>query len=182
MDEHILPSPHELRQRLRYEPQTGKLYWLPLSPADADAARFNAKHAGREAFTHIGAAGYRRGGFHGHQYTAHRVIWALVHGEWPPEDIDHINGDRADNRIENLRAVSRGENGRNRGRDRRNASGVTGVFHLAPDDVWVAHITVDRKRKHIGRFKDRDEAIRARQAAEAALGFHPNHGQRRRGA
>ncbi|MBU0368027.1 hypothetical protein, partial [Acinetobacter baumannii] len=78
-----IPTPEELRQLLRYEPETGKLFWLPREPwrfevrctsAASVCTRWNARYAGREAFTSISAQGYKQGGILRHQLSAHRVI------------------------------------------------------------------------------------------------------------
>ena len=70
-------------------------------------------------------------------YMLHRVIWLWVYGEFPPHDIDHINGDRADNRLVNLRAVTRQENMKNRCLSKNNKSGTTGVY-WSGQKKWLA--------------------------------------------
>src|ERR1041384_5937819 len=97
MAESQLPSIEHLRQILRYEPETGKLYWLerpvsmfvggPYTPSRR-AASWNARCAGKEAFTYVNSAGYRTGAVDNYLLLAHRVIWALVNGYWP-DRVDH---------------------------------------------------------------------------------------------
>lgn len=101
-------TPFELRQLVEYDPETGFLTW---KPRDGNA-RFNSKLAGKPALAQP-SKGYRTGRIKGKNYKAHRAAWAVTHGEWPQGQIDHINGDRSDNRLSNLRAVSQSENGKN---------------------------------------------------------------------
>jgi hypothetical protein len=176
-----LPTPEVLCQLLRYEPETGKLFWKRRSddmfPAAWRAARWNERYAETEAFTAI-VLGYRKGSFDGKQTYAHRVVWAITHGEWPEGHIDHINGNRADNRLANLRVVSNAENGKNQKFRKNNTSGVVGVSWDKRRGLWFAHICSGRKLVNLGRFKTMAEAVQARERAELELGFHPNHGRR----
>lgn len=108
---------------------------------------------------------------------AHRVLWAMHHGRWPDSEIDHINGDRSDNRITNLRDASRTENARNRAISMRNSTGVTGVYASEDGLSWSAYIGVEGQARYLGEFPSRDMAIGARLGAERALGYHENHGR-----
>jgi hypothetical protein len=138
---------------------------------------WNSRNAGNEAMTAI-CDGYRCGIIERRTLKAHRVIWALVHDAWPEGDIDHINGDRADNRLRNLRSVDRRENCRNRAVGNLNTSGIVGVFWSKRQKRWGAHIGIGaRVTKHLGWFKDKADAAAARKAAERNLGFHENHGR-----
>lgn len=167
-----LPTIEYLRQRLRYEPETGKLYWRPFAAA---TSQWNGKWAGREAGTRR-PDGYRKVFVDGHQISAHRVIWAMHHGCWPSGEIDHINHERDNNRLENLRDVSRTENRRNHSRNRNNTSGVTGVAYYAKEGNWLAQMQVGYRNVLFRRFATFEEAVAARKAAEARYGFHANHG------
>jgi hypothetical protein len=179
-----LPSPELLRKLLRYEPETGKLFWRER-PAEMfpgvkygaahSANMWNTRFAGKEAFTAY-ADGYKAGSLFGRKYKAHRVIWAISYNQWP-DQIDHMNGVQDDNRLENLRNVSHVENGRNQRKSIANTSGVTGVCWRDRDKKWVAKIKVAGHSKHLGHFDDKDIAIAARKAAEAHFGFHFNHGK-----
>lgn len=179
-----LPSQEELQRLLRYEPETGKLYWRkrPLSDfADERGAKsWNGRCAGKEAFNVISrrASGRhrRKGSIHGKQYLAARVIWKLVHDEEPPE-IDHINGDTLDERLANLRAADRLTNAQNMPLSSRNKSGVLGVFWHKADRLWAAAICFNGQTTQLGKFKSFDDALAARLAAESEVEFHPNHGR-----
>lgn len=179
-----LPSPDLLRQLLRYEPDTGKLYWRkrPVEmfngkdPKRAQAI-FNTRYAGSEALGNVNTVGYKNGNIFSKVYAAHRVIWALYYGAWPEKDIDHINGDRADNRINNLRCVDRGTNCRNQKMRAANKSGVMGVMFDEERAKWSARIGHNMKTIHLGRFNTFDEAVAARKAAEQKFGYHKGHGR-----
>lgn len=188
MAERSLITPELCRQLLHYEPGTGKLFWLPRpasmyrdnekwSAAHA-AAAWNAKWAGREAFTCL-KDGYGFGSILGHPVKAHRVCWAIAHGRWPEGLIDHENGVRSDNRLKNLSDVTHLKNCTNRGKDRRNKTGIMGVRWVARRQAWEAHIGVSGKQKFLGLFTTFDAAAHARRAAEKRYGFHPNHGRAR---
>lgn len=179
-------TPALLRELLRYERGTGKLYWLPRTPEhfshtldpDLCCRRWNTAHAGEEAMPGASAShGYCAGALFDRQFLKHRVIWALVTGEWPTDEIDHIDGDRTNNRFANLRSVPREINMRNRKLDCDNRSGAIGVYWARHAGKWRAEIKGEGKRIHLGYFTDKAAAIAARKAAEPALGFHPNHGR-----
>lgn len=133
---------------------------------------FAGKVAGR-----VGNHGYVAVTISGRTYLAHRVVFALIHGRWPVDQIDHINGIRTDNRPRNLREVSNAENARNGRRRSRNTSGHVGVSWDAVNSKWKAEICRDGKRIALGRFKLLSLAVGARKAAEREYGFHPNHGR-----
>ena len=180
-----LPSPELLRKLLRYESETGKLFWrerdVSLFSGGTHSDKcvcdgWNTRHAGNEAFLTDDGKGYMQGSINDRMYFAHRIIWAVVHGEWPSEQIDHINGIRDDNRIVNLRCVSNAENGKNQKIPSNNTSGHVGVVWSKIRRKWDARIKVDGVAMHIGTFTDKADAINARKRAEVEHGFHPNHG------
>lgn len=166
----IRPSPEELRTLARYDPATGLIYWLPRL-----SARWNSRHAGKLAF-HQMDKGYFGGRLGGRNYKAHRIAWALHYGEWPSRDLDHINGVRSDNRIENLRIVTPAENAKNLRPNSKNKSGMNGVSWSTRIAKWQASISVDRKKIHLGFFEEKEAAISARAEANVRYGFHENHG------
>jgi hypothetical protein len=107
------------------------------------------------------------------KYNVHRLAWILHHG-YNPDEVDHINHDKKDNRICNLREVSRLEQMKNRALGVNNTSGRIGVS--MEKGRWKAHIGINRKRIHLGFFDTFDEACAARDSAEKVYSFHINHG------
>lgn len=99
-------------------------------------------------------------------YKAHRLAWLYIHGVWPTDQLDHINRDRSDNRISNLRDVTNKQNLQNAGKYSHNTSGHTGVHWYKPYSKWVAQITHNQKKIHLGYFENLEEALAARKAAE----------------
>jgi hypothetical protein len=148
----------------RYDPESGKLFKLH-------------KIGEREVGSRNVSTGYLELIFDGRKYQAHRVAWLLQAGAWPKGFIDHINGARDDNRIENLRDVSSRENQMNMKMNSRNTSGVVGVVWRWKTKTWEASIKVFGKRIHLGNYADIRHAAAARKAAEKEHGFHPNHGR-----
>lgn len=171
---------------VRLDAETGRLYWLNRERRffkdDRACASWNSQNQGREAFATTSGNGYLHGALFGQKLTAHVVVFALHHGRWPVETIDHINGDRQDNRPSNLRDVPHLTNMRNQPLSRASTTGQTGVHYNMERGKYEAHITVAHRTKHLGRFQTFDEAVAARKAAERELGFHQNHGRARHAA
>lgn len=176
----------DIAKILKYEPETGKLFWLPRTAEmfegtkfpqgpEAKAKNWNARYAGVEAFKTVHARGYIAGALLGKAYLAHRVVWLFETGSWPVDQLDHINGDRTDNRFENLREVTNTENSKNKAITKRNKSGFQGVFWNPKIKRWNANIGLNSRTKNLGHFLTKEEAIAARKNAEIELGFHPNH-------
>ncbi|MDM9643887.1 HNH endonuclease signature motif containing protein [Rhizobium sp. S163] len=174
----------DVSKLLKYEQETSKLFWLPRAPdlfnvgnrgSKVSADRWNDRYAGEEAFTAL-----RHGYFVGHifrrMYMAHRVIWLLHYGEWPSDQVDHINGVRTDNQLSNLRNVTNAENGRNAKRPHDNTSGTCGVYWNKQTRRWRAYIGFDGRPKHLGSFKDIEDAIAARAKANVEFGYSLRHG------
>lgn len=152
-----LPTPTELRQLLRYDPETGLLYRVD----------------GREALNYLMPNGYLTGTVLGRTVWAHRAAWAVHHGKWPKCQIDHINGVKTDNRLANLRDVTAAENKRNSPRYKNNPSGVTGVRWHEPRKEWRVWLG----KRQIGAFADFDAAVAARKNAEREGGYSDGHGR-----
>jgi len=178
-----MPSADFLREILDYDPETGSLTWKPrgrhcfsyLKYPDRAAKTFNSQFAGRKAFTAIGN-GYRRGAILNKTYSAHRIAWKIYYEAEPCGQIDHINHNRSDNRISNLREVSHQENHKNLPLRKTNSSGFPGVQWYEKPKRWRAFITNNGKTQYLGSFAEKNDAIRARVMAEKSLGFHENHG------
>lgn len=182
-------TPAIVRELLRYEPDTGKLFWRERAEkwfrgvgggytAKRAAAGWNAKYANREAIHTESGDGYRVGRVFDLLYRAHRVAWAIETGRWPDHQIDHLNHIRNDNRIKNLRDATHAENGRNQKIRSNSTSGVLGVTWYEPRCKWHARIMFNGRKIHLGYFIDKVDAIAARKSAEAEYGFHANHGRR----
>lgn len=169
-----------LRKLLRYDPETGSLFWrerdLSLFPRAQVGRTWNTRYAGKEAMTALETNGYRQGKIMGEYWQAHRAAWAIAHG-YVPTFVDHINGIRADNRLANLRDVSCTENNCNARIRSDNKSGVMGVTPDARSGKWRASIKRDGKFQSLGLHDTVEAAAAVRRAAQERLGFHPNHGR-----
>jgi hypothetical protein len=174
-------SVEELRDLLDLDAETGTLYWRirPFTPGPASrlVRVWNTRWAGKPALTAPHSRGYRSGTVNHVSMLAHRVVYALHNGVWPEGDIDHINGDRSDNRPSNLRDVPRGENAKNMAMNSRNTSGRTGVSWCAPNRKWRVGIRINGKQHWLGLFECFEDAVAVREQAERDAGYHPNHGR-----
>ncbi len=168
-----LPPVEYLRQRMHYDPQTGKLFW---KQCDKMPNWWNGRFAFKEAMTAKCGNGYLTGAVDGVVYMAHRVAWAIQTGTHPDGEIDHINHIRHDNKFGNLRIVSGSDNCMNRTKATNNTSGVTGVTWEAGKAKWVAYIKKKGASKKLGTFSSFSAAVAARKEAEKMYGFHVNHG------
>lgn len=166
---------------LHCDPEAGRLFWKArprsLFKSEQSFKTWNKRFAGREAFTALDSSGYRHGQILGRHYRAHRQIWLLHYGEWPPLQIDHVNGAPSDNRVANLRSVDQSVNMRNAKLPKRNTSGVVGVCWDASRGQWLGQMQVKGKRVQIGRFDSFEDAVAARKEAEKKHDFHKNHGR-----
>lgn len=178
------PSQEELKALLSYDPATGILFWKARDvshfadgkhSAAHTCAKWNSRFANKEAFTksHLG---YRWGRISYGYYSAHRIIWKLMTGLEPTE-VDHIDGDRANNRWTNLRDVTSSGNRRNSARRSDNTSGETGVMWSERRQRWVSTLNIEGRIIYCGFFKDFNKAVAARRAAATEHDFHPNHGR-----
>jgi len=184
-----MPSERDLTtmvEALSYCPDSGVIKWRerPINHFKAVRdqkiwnTRFSGKVAGSEHVRPNGL-GYRIISVNDTVYFAHRIAWYLHTGAWPRHEIDHINGRGLDNRATNLRLVSRLQNNKNRCVSRSSRSGVIGVYKMKDCDSWLAKITVDNKTIHLGVFKTKEQAAKARKLADKLYGFHENHGRKR---
>jgi hypothetical protein len=145
----------KLKSYVHYDPDTG-VFTAKRACGSRPAGRvLNSKN--RHGYVQISAAN--------RSYTAQRLAWFYVHGVWPDGVIDHINRVRDDNRLCNLRCVNRSVNALNT-EYAKGKSKVRGVTYVPP---WKATITINGKRKDLGRFHTLEEAVAARKKAEQNL-------------
>lgn len=161
-----------------YDAESGRLFWKRRDTREFRSPRaanvWNGKLSGNVAGSIND--GYVKVGVDGETYAAHRIIWLIETGAWPGQ-LDHINGDKADNRFVNLRDVTHAENMKNKARPRSNSSGCAGVSWEKAKGLWVARISVEGRLKTLGRSKEKKTAIELRKAAEAHYGYAPLHGR-----
>lgn len=161
MADKALPPAERLRNLFSYDEASGTLFWL---------VRKGKRRAG-EAAGYTMRNGYVMVRVDTHFIPAHRLIWCFCNGTWPADEIDHKNGVRSDNRIDNLREATRSENLQNHGLSPRNTSGFSGVTWEKRTRKWLVSIKVNKKRIHLGRFTNLAEAAVVR--AEAKAKHHP---------
>lgn len=173
-------TPELLREVLNYNPETGILTWnrrdRKFFKGYSHYIGWNKRFEGKEAFTSKNSEGYKTGTLLGNCVKAHRICWVLAYGEWP-YNVDHINGDTSDNRLLNLRDVSRSINLKNQRMKNSNTSGRVGVYWHKKSQKWQAIVGSERKCFYLGLFDTKEDAIKAREKAEAKLDFHENHGR-----
>lgn len=136
---------------LNYDPETGVLTWR---------VRKAIRTAPGSVAGTVNAEGYRRVEIDGRAYAAHQLAWFMTHGAWGRPLLDHINGDRLDNRLCNLRVADNFLNHQNRRKGWRNSvSGMLGVDYVARGKSrWRARILVDGKSIYLGRYGTAEEA------------------------
>ena len=142
-----------LRSRLSYDPDTGEFRWIGWA---------NGKKAGCVNK----ALGYTVVGLDRTPQYAHRLAWLYMTGEWPAEEVDHINGQRSDNRWTNLRAATRQQQQFNMPAHQDSRHGTKGV-HLYKEKYWCAKIRINGRQTHIGTFKTKEAAEEAYNKAAA---------------
>lgn len=175
-----------LNELLFLDSENGRLFWKKRRPElftpktsrtpKHAAAHWNARYANKLAFYSLSSTGYHRGRIFTKSFFAHRVIYAIFHGTWPEDQIDHIDGNPLNNIPSNLRDAPQTLNMRNTSLRPDNKSGVVGVCWVEKDKRWRASIS-GSKRIHLGQFKTLEEAKAAREAAEIEFGYHKNHGR-----
>jgi hypothetical protein len=168
-------------QLFEYTETTGDLRFKPRPESEFATHRafkiFQSKCEGKIAgWKHC--AGYVSLRVDGKDWLAHRLIWLMATGEIPDGEIDHKNGDRSDNRLSNLRVVTKTENARNQSLRLNNSTGVNGVIWDTRRSAFRAEITLDGRLVYLGQFKTVEEAGAARQGAEKVAGFSRGHGKR----
>lgn len=149
-----------LKALLSYDPATGLFVWL--------VRRGKAKPG--QVCTKLHDQGYIHIGIDGKKYFGHRLAWLYVYGVWPPDEIDHINGVRTDNRIANLRPATPSENRQNQAPRTGGTSHLKGVSWHTSHKKWRAVITYAGKCSHIG-YYDTEQDANAAYAVTAAKVF-----------
>jgi HNH endonuclease len=148
----------ELKNFLNYDVMSGDFSWL------IDVS--NKTKAG-DISGYLDKYGYRQICIFNKKYAAHRLAWLYVYGSFPVMDLDHINGVKNDNRISNLRQVTKSENSQNRIKAQvNNKLGVLGVSKVWKKNSYLAKIQVNGKEKKLGQFKTIEQAVEARKKAE----------------
>lgn len=159
----------QISKVLKYDAISGTLIWI---------SNLHSKRVipNSRAGSVVTSTGYRSITLFGTKYPEHILIWFIHYGVWPNGQIDHINQQRDDNRIVNLRDVSKSENARNRSRNPHSKLGEHGIWFNSRTFKYVAEITLNGKKVYQKSFDDIDEAIKERKAQSLKLGFHENHG------
>ena len=157
-----------LKSRLDYDPDSGQFKWKIAK---------GGKRVGDLAGS-INDQGYVVIRVNMVIYRAHRLAWIMMTGQPAFGEIDHVDGNRANNSWSNLRDVERLDNKRNLGIVTSNKSGHTGVMWYKAGSKWHAQITVKGKSIHLGYFDSIEDAIEARRNAELIYRFHEQHGKK----
>lgn len=147
------------REWLDYDPTTGVFTWIKVS---------GKGYLGTPAGT-LTKKGYLAIGVRGVLVPAHRLAWLWGHGQWPSDQIDHINGNKTDNRLSNLREATNQQNHFNRGPQKNSTTGVKGVYWFKPNRQWKAQIVISGRSTVLGYFHDFDQAVACRKEAEERL-------------
>ena len=158
----------ELDKLFSYNKDTGELLWK--------VSKGSIK-AGAVAGCTTNSKGYVQILINRKSYKAHRLIWVIMTGTEPVNQIDHIDHNRANNKWNNLREVTRKENMLNLTKKSHNTSGFTGVTYIKRNNKWAATIFYQGKRYHLDYYDDKEDAIKSRMLANIKYGFHPNHGE-----
>jgi len=172
-----------LKELIHYNPDTGVFTWLHRDQKWFKTYRSYRSYCGKYVGKKAGASILSRVGkryIHvmvlDKDHLAHTLVWLYTYGVWPDDEIDHIDGNGENNKLLNLRSVTGLENHKNKRLPSTNKSGRIGVHWHKRDRHWRAEIKVEQKTINLGGFKDINDAIKAREAAETKYGFHKNHG------
>ncbi len=158
------PPITKLKEILSYDPETGKVTWKINRYGSNGHV---SAPAGKEAGTFM-SNGYRSIKIDDIGMLIHRVAWAIFYGDWPQGDVDHINMQKADNRIANLRLASRSQNMSNRSHTKRNTLKAKGV-EITRTGKYAVKIWKNYKRYHVGTFSTLEDAKAAYSAKAEEL-------------
>lgn len=148
----------ELRSAFSYDPDTGDLCWR-VRPANNVKIGVPIRAKNTSGYYHVG---FRR-----RVYVVHRLIWLMTYDEWPELEIDHINCIKTDNRLENLRLATKGQNLTNTHKTGQRTSQYKGVCWKKSNNCWTAQISHNGKCHWLGHFQNEHDAYLA--YCEAAL-------------
>ena len=169
-----------LKACFTYDPEFGVLTWKnrPREHFNCNQGwkMWNARYAGKIAGCGGGSHGYLSVGIRNKMHLNHRVIWCWMTGEWPSDQIDHIDHIKQNNLWHNLREADNQTNCKNMPILSTNTSGVTGVSWDKAKQKYQAYITVNDRKLSLGHYDAFKAAVASRKAAEALYGFHRNHG------
>jgi len=170
-----------LRECFIYDKSTGLLAWKtrPSSHFKSERNRkaFNSRMSGKTAGSVDIQTGYIKLSISDKTYYAHRIIMELSGFDTKGFQIDHINGNKSDNRLCNLRVVDGEGNAKNQKRATNNSSGHIGVTWSKDRFKWRAAISINKKLTHIGYYDSIEDAVSARKSMELENGYHSNHGR-----
>jgi hypothetical protein len=159
-----------IRENIRYDPKTGLLWWIK----QGGPKRRTDKPVGTDNGSGYHIFGVSKASVSKH-FRCHKVAWFLHYGEWPDGHIDHINRDKQDNRMVNLRLASSSENGMNSSKQKGATSQYKGVSWYAKYKKWRSTIMKDGVQKHLGHYNTEEEAARAYdKAAKEIFGEYAN--------
>ena len=171
----------EVSKCIEYDPETGSMTWIKREPKTRGDKIWNTRFAGKECGGD--SRGYRRIFFCSEtgekaSIRAHRLAWFMYYGVMPTMQIDHINQNKADNRISNLREVTNSENQRNIKLPSTNKSGVIGVYWHSIGKKWCAQVKVNDVQHYLGMYSDIKEAEKVVKEFRSQHGFTENHGRK----
>jgi len=163
--ENNLVTQQRLKELFIYDPESG------IFTRRIATGRHGCYRAGAKAGTQ-NPRGYIIVSVDSQRYMAHRLAWLYVYGQMPATDLDHINNVKNDNRIANLRLVTRKQNMQNVLFHKHNTSGFKGVSWHVPRGKWRAYIFCDYRQIHLGLFDTKEAAAAARVDAEKVYHSH----------
>ena len=164
-------SQTELKSLLLYNSLNGEFTWSKCKNKNQVKIGDRAGHVSK-------AHGYETIKINGKDYRSHRLVFLYVNGAMPAGEVDHVNQNRSDNRLENLRIVTTQDNLKNKSMMKNNSSGFNGVNWNKNYNKFEVRISVNKKSVFIGRFKCLIDAVSERIKANIKYGFHKNHGKK----
>lgn len=167
------PTRQFIEECLNYDPETGEFRWKDSRPSNHFKTQrgysiYHVQHAGKKAGS-TDTHGYVQIEIKGMAMLAHRIAWLISHREWPVDMIDHINGNRSDNRLINLREATKPQNMQNAKVRRDSKTGVKGVSWRESTQSWHASIKCNGKNHFLGVFQSLEEASMAVGSARSKL-------------